>query len=228
MVSFQTRLCYFNHKADLKARKECHLFEKYYLCKKMCDRCSAIQPRGPGDVDNPLNYKNMSRDAPYKRHTVPHQEYLRTARRLSPWCAIRGFQIESCSWDVLHLIFLGVARNHVPSCLKILHTLGYHYEVGESASQFLKRTSMEMKADCKAERKHASKSVAFMYCRCPFPNQPTIPDKVSFMMCNGLEHMKGSMSRRGRSLWQTRRLRMTTVNSTAVSKRATSNKCVGG
>lgn len=46
---------------------------------------------------------------------------------------------------------LGDCKKHVPSCLKILKLWGY-YEEGESNEQFLKRTSLEMKDDCKRKK----------------------------------------------------------------------------
>ena len=52
----------------------------------------------------------------------------------------------------MHLIFLGIAKNHVPSCLKILKLWGYHYEAGESDELFLKNVSFEMKQDCKRKK----------------------------------------------------------------------------
>ena len=78
-----------------------------------------------------------------------HDDYVRTARRLTPWLAVEGFQFERITFDMMHLVFLGVARNHVPSVLKILKLFGFHYEEGESDEKFLQRVSMEMKQDCK-------------------------------------------------------------------------------
>ena len=138
-------------KADLKARMQCHRLENYYRCKKCCDRCMAIQPMD--SRPDPMTYKNTARDAPYATTCKDHSEYVRTARHLSPWCAVPGFQFETMSFDMMHLVYLGIAKNHIPSCLKILKMYGYHYEAGEPDEKFLKRVSMEMKQDCK-ERKH--------------------------------------------------------------------------
>ena len=138
-------------KADLKARWQCHRLDNYYRCKKCCDRCMAIQPMD--STQHPMTYKNTARDAPYAATCKDHDEYLRTARQQSPWCAVPGFQIETASFDMMHLVYLGIAKNHVPSCLKILKLYGYHYDAGESDEMFLKRVSIEMKQDCK-EQKH--------------------------------------------------------------------------
>ena len=97
----------------------------------------------------PMTYKNMSDDAPYAGTCIDHDAYVRTARRLTPWLAVEGFQFEHITFDMMHLVFLGVARNHVPSVLKMLKLFGFHYEEGESDEKFLQRASMEMKQDCK-------------------------------------------------------------------------------
>ena len=61
---------------------------------------------------------------------------------------------ESCTFDVMRIIFLGVAKDHIPSCLKVLRVLGYHYETMETDQMFLKRVSLEMKQDCKDQKIH--------------------------------------------------------------------------
>lgn len=144
------RLIYMTFKADLKARMQRHLLENYYLCKKLCDRCAALQPQD----NRPLlfTYKNMAVDAPYAGTCKDHSEYLRTARKRTPWLAVPGFQFETISFDIMHLIYLGTAKNHIPSCLKILRRWGCHYEPNESDAEFLKRVGLEMKQDCKEHK----------------------------------------------------------------------------
>lgn len=137
-------------KADLKARMQMHRLENYYRCKKCCDRCSAIQPQT--SQPHRWSYKNTARDAPYAASCKDHDDYINSARHRSPWCAVEGFSFETISFDMMHLVYLGIARNHVPSCLKILRLWGFHYEAGESSEQFLKRVSLEMKEDCKTHK----------------------------------------------------------------------------
>ena len=151
MCSFATsRLIYIAFKADLKARKQCHLLRQYYLCRSLCDRCGAIQPFT--STPHPMSYKNMAKDAPYSRTCINHSDYILQAREISPWQAVPGWSFETLPYDFMHLVYLGVAKNHVPSCLKILKLWGYHYEEGESNEQFLRRTSFEMKDDCKRKK----------------------------------------------------------------------------
>lgn len=144
------RLLYIAFKADLKARKECHDLDAYYKCRSCCDRCDAIQPFT--SEPEPFTYKHMARTAPYAATCKDHHGYLQSARRISPWAVVPGWQFETLSFDMMHLVFLGVARNHVPSCLKILKLWGYHYDVNEDDQSFLKRASLEMKDDCKQHK----------------------------------------------------------------------------
>ena len=137
-------------KSDLKARTQCHLMKNYYRCKKCCDRCAAVQPWDSRPHD--LSYKNTSRTAPYAATVIDHDQYLRTTSTPSPWCKIQGFQHETVSFDMMHLVYLGVAKNHVPSCLKLLRRSGFYYEAGESEDKFLKRVSLEMRQDCKQHK----------------------------------------------------------------------------
>ena len=91
---------------------------------------------------DPMTYKNTARDAPYATTCKDHSEYVRTARHLSPWCAVPGFQFETMSFDMMHLVYLGIAKNHIPSCLKILKMYGYHYEAGEPDEGFHEMTAL--------------------------------------------------------------------------------------
>lgn len=145
------RLIYIAFKADLKARKECHVLDAYYKCRKCCDRCDAVQPFT--SAPEPMTYKDMAYDAPYAATCKDHWSYLQNAQQLSPWAVVPGWQFETLTFDMMHLVFLGVARNHVPSCLKILKLKGFHYDLGDSDQVFLKKVSFEMKDDCK-QHKH--------------------------------------------------------------------------
>ena len=98
-----------------------------------------------------MSYKNFSSNAPYVPTIKNHETYMRTASP-SAWAEVDGWTFESVSFDVMHIIFMGIARNHIPSCLKLLKIRGLYYERGESDEKFLKRVSLEMRADCKAQK----------------------------------------------------------------------------
>lgn len=140
-------MCYFGFKADLKARKQCHRFVRYYQCKLLCERCDAIQLR-TNDC-HPMSYKDMSSTAPYLHTFMDHSKFMETTPSVSPWAIVPGWQVENCFYDFMHLCFLGTCRGHIPSVLKLLQCCGFCYENGESDDLFLKRVSIEMRATCK-------------------------------------------------------------------------------
>lgn len=131
----------------MKARKQCHGFQRYYRCKHLCDKCCAVQPMT--NAPETFTYKNMSPNAPYATTVKDHDDYIRSTTQISDWSVVQGWQYESVSFDMMHIVFLGIAKNHIPSCLKILRLRGFYYEHGETDQLFLKRVSMEMKQDCK-------------------------------------------------------------------------------
>lgn len=120
-----------------------------------------------------MTYKNTAKDAPYATTCIDHAEYMRSARNPSPWCAIKGFQFESISFDTMHLVYLGIAKNHIPSCLKLLKLWGFHYEPNETDAEFLKRVSLEMKQDCK-ERKILALDQSHFVVKCQLGYLPPI------------------------------------------------------
>ena len=144
-------MCYFSFKADLKARKEVNNLKEYYLCKRICERCPAVQPRAP-NLD-PFTYKNFAPSAPYMQACVTHEEYLRRtpAGKLSAWSAVAGWTVGTCSYDFMHLVYLGIARSLVPSTLKALRLMRFWPEA-TSDERFLKMVSREMHATCKAHK----------------------------------------------------------------------------
>lgn len=143
-------MIFFSFKADLKARMECNFFfKRYYKCKQCCDRCNAVAPTT--NQPDPLSYKDFSPQAAYTRTLVTHEQYMRSTppALISPWAAVGGWQLESVGFDWMHLVYLGVAKDLVPSALRLLNILGYGYEPGETDAKFLQRATMEMRESCK-------------------------------------------------------------------------------
>lgn len=141
------RLSYLAFKADLKARKEAHYFDKNYSRRECCERCKACQLKS--NAIHMYSFKNMSPSAPYAQEFVTHESYLATTPNISPWAKVAGFQIENCSWDWMRVCFLGTAPGHIASCLKLLKHVGYSYSPDESDAVFLRRFTIEMRAVCK-------------------------------------------------------------------------------
>lgn len=144
------RMFYFAFKADLKARKECNNFKKYYQCKAFCERCDAVQHTK--DQPELYSYKNMNPSAPYAATVINHDQYIAATRDPSPWINVEGWQLETVTFDFMHVVYLGIARNLIPSCLKMLQLQGYGYEPGETDDMFLKRISVEMRETCKSQK----------------------------------------------------------------------------
>ena len=139
------KLCYVAFKADLKARKECHYFFRYFKRRLCCDRCLAVQ----GGSAEPLTYKDMGAGAAHLYTPVSHEVYLRTAQKISPWSAVEGWRLENTAFDFMHNVYLGTARGHIPSTLKALQLLGYWHAPGQTDDVFLKRVTVEMRDTCK-------------------------------------------------------------------------------
>lgn len=143
------RMCYFAWKADLKARKEVHNFTKHYLCKRCCERCAAIKPTN--SLPELYTYKNFMPDAPYMDTCLTHDEYVQgvPSDDLSPWSGVAGWSLGSCTYDFMHIVYLGLGRGLVASSLKALQMLGF-WPDAVSDDHFLKLVSNEMRVTCKA------------------------------------------------------------------------------
>lgn len=165
VVTAFLRMAFLLFKADLKARMECHRFySRHYQCKKICERCDA--ERMTTDVYPTMCYTNMSESAPYKATTKSHSEYLASTQTPSFWMAMPGFQLESCSYDWMHLVYLGVARDLMPSALKLLQHLGFHYVEGESVSDYLQRATLDMQMTCKEHGLYLPRSAYLTVANC--------------------------------------------------------------
>lgn len=142
------RLVYFVFKGDMKARKQCHEFvDRNYLKKNVCERCKAIRPTD--SREHPMSYKKMGFPPAYAATAIDHAEYLRTSSKLSPWCQVPGFKLETVSYDLLHVIYLGIAKDHISSMIKYLEIRGYHYSEGETSNEFLRRLNLDARRTCK-------------------------------------------------------------------------------
>ena len=97
-----------------------------------------------------MYYKNLHPEAPYKLSNICHEFYLvAEGDNISPWAAVEGWRLETCVFDILHNIFLGVARDTVASTLKalVLHGCFVHY--GDDENEILSQITVEMRRTCK-------------------------------------------------------------------------------
>ena len=126
-----------------------HGFTRNYLCTQMCEQCFAI--KNLPAQHSPLHFKDMWPDPGYAVATMDHELYLRMERQPSPWLKVAGWRLETVTWDLLHNVFLGVARDLIASSLKALVLHGCFDVYGGVADEdkTLKRITVEMRTYCK-------------------------------------------------------------------------------
>ena len=136
---------YVGFKADAKARRECHRFDRTYGHNKICECCFAERPNKHGDPL--LTFKNFYPNAAHSMTELSHQEYLQSTATHSPWESMPGFHVKTCFRDPMHTIFLGTAKEMIASCL------GYwcrnKYVPGNDLHEQLREVSMQQKLQCK-------------------------------------------------------------------------------
>ena len=98
-----------------KARHELHGFRRFYGAMFMCDECLALRafPRAPME----LFYGDFTAGARHRSTFVSHAEYMDSEEHLSPWTEVPGWSKAQNFWDVLHVVWLGTARDAAAACL---------------------------------------------------------------------------------------------------------------
>ena len=121
---------------------------------RMCDGCLAMKGK---HVSDGMNYRNFGDDAVWKHTFLDHRSYLSRTRRghgeISPWNEVEGFRIETVSWDFLHNIYLGVARDLVASGIWLFIYQGMydHYNL-DGMDDLLGQIQMDISTMCKANK----------------------------------------------------------------------------
>ena len=143
-------------KADLKARRYMHDFRRHYGCRNLCDSCLA--ERGVKAVEA-LNYKNFAPSAAYPMTQLSHNAYMDIdAGHISPWECVEGWRLETLSWDLLHVLFLGTGRDVFASALHALLQHGVLHPANDREAA-LDNTHREMANTC---QQHGSLFMAFL------------------------------------------------------------------
>lgn len=123
------------------------MFSRYYRCTQLCDHCLAEQHTG---TTAEFHYTNLDKHAPYSLTQLSHQLYLALdSHSLSPWRAVPGWTLESCGWDLLHNIYLGVGRDLFASVLRALFLEGWYQDYGNTEEEVLRAITIEMRQCCK-------------------------------------------------------------------------------
>ena len=108
------RLAYHGFKADAKARKETHKFNRSYQHNQICETCFAERPNKYGDPR--LTFKNFFPCAAHRMTELSHSNYVASSHDLSPWSDMPGFHVKSLFRDPMHTIYLGTAKEVLASC----------------------------------------------------------------------------------------------------------------
>ena len=126
-------------KHDGKARKEVHLFRRYYQCMFICDSCFAVG----ASVHSPpaLYYANWQPGALYMETRLDQATYEAIEVDPSPFMKIPGWTLAACFWDHLHVIWLGFARDLVGSVLVEFYTHSF-VEAGSEEECYQRLTAM--------------------------------------------------------------------------------------
>lgn len=147
-LSVLCRGVYFSCRYDAKARVECNFFyDRYYLKNKICETCMACKPTGK-NADPHMNYQDF-RDGPRQQTFLNDATYRRTASIISPWHKVPGWSLHTCCHDLLHVVYLGTAKDMIGSLLA--DWLEHDLLEGRTVDDKLKRFSIEMHANLRAE-----------------------------------------------------------------------------
>lgn len=133
----------------------------------MCDRCLAQQGK---DATEPMYYKNFGDYKAWHLTAIHHDGYLNLdASSLTPWLAMEGFKTETVSYDLLHNIFLGTARDLIASGLKTLIMQGcYNFTGLTDLDAILSYVDAKIRKTCKDHRPHIFAFVYFKFSRSSF------------------------------------------------------------
>ena len=146
------RMAYWGSRYDAKARQECNLFDRFYSCTYICELCVAQKCAKSGNPD--MRYDDFRLDRQRHLTRIDDATYRRTTSTISPYHVIPGWNLGSCLHDILHILYLGTARDLI-SCL--LATWLDHGLLGGphmSLADKLRQLSLEMHAEFRRQKIH--------------------------------------------------------------------------
>lgn len=100
---------------DGKARVECNAFERFYSCRYICESC--LSQRRTKHAEQDMLYVDFRDSCPRHLTVIDDATYRQTCKTLSPYACIPGWTLGTCLRDLLHVVFLGTAKDLVPSLL---------------------------------------------------------------------------------------------------------------
>jgi hypothetical protein len=113
------RAAFWGWQGDIKEKVKQHKFARNWQCNFLCERCLACRHLPCG------NAYNFNDDALWRQLEVDHAQYLRStpAGILSPWVRIPGWRLDRNCDDLLHMVWLGFAKDLIGQLLFELASL---------------------------------------------------------------------------------------------------------
>lgn len=87
---------------------------------------------------------------------IDHETYIQTAKVVSPYSVITGWTLGTCLRDVMHVIYLGTAKDLIPSLLADWIDAGLLGGPHMPVNHRLRIFSLEMHRVFKREKKPSS------------------------------------------------------------------------
>ena len=144
------RAAYHTCRYDAKARVEANNFERYYSCRLICESCMA---ENCTKRSNPsMWYFDFRNDRPRHLTYITDRTYRATTLELSPWTQVDGWTLGTCLHDWMHSVYLGTARDLLPSLLQDWLDLGLLGDNTISLHRRLRRFSIRMQQDFKTNK----------------------------------------------------------------------------
>lgn len=95
-----------------------------------------------------MNFRNFTDSAAWP-HTILTHEMFTAMGGHSDWEVMPGFRLETVSFDLMHNIYLGEARDIVASVLRVLIDAGLYMDVSCETDKVLLHIQREIAKDCK-------------------------------------------------------------------------------
>lgn len=95
-------------------------------------------------------YTDFRPDRPRHLTTINDQTYRATAPKVSPWHVVEGWTLGTAFWDIMHVLYLGTARDLIPSLLGDFAEKNMLGDPTRSLDEQLRTFSVEMNRVFKA------------------------------------------------------------------------------
>ena len=98
-----------------------------------------------------LSYRDFRPDRARHLTVVDDRTYRRTCSEISPWSVIPGWKLPTALHDIMHVVFLGTARDLIPSLLAEFVDHGCLGDDATTLNYRLRAFSIEMHKAFRAE-----------------------------------------------------------------------------